>query len=182
VARTGHALPPPQRGHRNPPATAIERGNRDSLLRSRTGPRTLEESADNLPLGDHTTCSGHLSQVHTQFSANQTLLSRSAPPAGRCSGEVQKIANGMVRRGNVVEGRMEEELGDPPPGIGHLILGCTARRCWFDSRTVLGGKGSRSRANPWRALASSAPFRPSPNCDGRLHRESDADTGSSCGR
>lgn len=31
-----------------PPATAIEKDTRDSLLRSRTGPRTLEESAGNL--------------------------------------------------------------------------------------------------------------------------------------
>ena len=47
-----------------PPATATERGTCDSLLRSRTGPRTVAESADSLPLGDYTTGRGYLSQVH----------------------------------------------------------------------------------------------------------------------
>jgi hypothetical protein len=53
-----------------------------------------------------------------------------------------------------------------------LILVCTARRRWCDNRTVLGGKGSRSRAKPKRALASCPPFCPSINHDGRLRPES----------
>src|SRR5579864_1039655 len=50
------------------PATATERGTRDTLLRSRTEPRTVAEFAGSLPFGDHTTRGGYLSQVHTQYN------------------------------------------------------------------------------------------------------------------
>ncbi len=66
-----------------PPATAIERGTRDSLLRSRIAPRTLEASAGNLPFGDHTTCGGYLSQVHTQFGKYQAGAHAISPNAAR---------------------------------------------------------------------------------------------------
>ncbi len=83
------------------------------------------------------------------------------------------IANGMVRRGQSwwwpdqksSGTHHRESVSDsqslPPVGVG------------VDSRTVLGGKGSHSRAKPRRALASSAPFCRSANRDGRLRRESD---------
>jgi hypothetical protein len=67
-------------------------------------------------------------------------------------------ANGMVRRRRVVAELGVKRLGDPPPGIQDLVPDCAARRLWSSSRTVLGGKGSHSRAATRRALASCAPF------------------------
>jgi hypothetical protein len=55
----------------------------------------------------------------------------------------------------------------------NLIPTSAARRRWVGSRTVLGGKGSHSRAKPGRALASPAPFCRFADRDGRLRRESD---------
>jgi len=63
-------------------------------------------------------------------------------------------------------------LGNSPPGIQTSGSHCAVRRRVFDSRTVLGGKGSLRRG-PRRALASSAPFCRVILRDGRLRREPD---------
>jgi hypothetical protein len=64
------------------------------------------------------------------------------------------------------------KLGNPPPGIQTSGSHCAVRRRVFDSRTVLGGKGSLRRGQG-RALASCAPFRRVSFRDGRLRREPD---------
>jgi hypothetical protein len=65
-------------------------------------------------------------------------------------------------------------LGNPPPGIQASVPRYAVRRQTPDSRTVLGSKGSLRRAKNRRALAPCAPFHCCINCDGRLHRETEA--------
>ena len=49
------------------PATATGRGTGGISPQSRNGPRIPAAFAGSLPFGDHTTPSGYLSQVHTQY-------------------------------------------------------------------------------------------------------------------
>jgi hypothetical protein len=79
----------------------------------------------------------------------------------------------MVRRGIRGGGADETDARGLTTGNLYLIPTSAARRRWFGSRTVLGGKGSHSRAKPGRALASPAPFCRFADRDGRLRRESD---------
>lgn len=65
-------------------------------------------------------------------------------------------------------------LGNPPPGIQASGSRCAVRRGVWNSRTVLGGKGSLRRAKSRRALAACAPFCSQTIRDGRLRREPDA--------
>jgi hypothetical protein len=67
--------------------------------------------------------------------------------------------------------RLSEQVNAPRLTSRNVFPLCRPSKMFVNARTVLDGKGLLRRAKQRRALAVSAPFRPTGTCDGRLRRE-----------